>query len=106
MTKNRFQPAIRRELILKAALVTASRPGGWSKLTRQAIAREAGCSDALVSCYLGNMPKVRKAIMREAVRKEILEIIMQSIASHDGYAVKKWLPAALKHKAISSLLGK
>lgn len=106
MTKHRYQPAIRRELILKAALIAAARPGGWSKLTRQGIAKEAGCSDALVSCYLGNMPKVRKAVMKAAIKAEIAEIIVQSIVACDGYAVKKWLPAALKHRAISSLLGK
>lgn len=105
-TKHRYEPAIRRELILKAALIAASRPGGWSKLTRQAIAKEAGCSDALVSHSLGNMPTVRRAIMRAAIRMEICEIIAQSVLAHDGYAVRKWLPAALKHKAISSLLDK
>lgn len=106
MTRARFTPAIRRDLILNAALTAASRPGGWSKLTRQAIAQEAGCSEALISRYLGNIPSARKAIMKAAIKKEIVEIIVQSIAAHDGYAIKRWLPATLKTRAINSLLGK
>lgn len=89
---------VRRQIMLAAALRLASCPGGWYTLTRQKIAKASLCSEALVSRYLGNMPEVRKAIMREAIRREILEIISQSIAAHDGYAVKK----CLKHK----LLGK
>lgn len=101
----RHQPAVRRELILNAAIITASRPGGWSKLTRQAIAREAKCSEALVSRYLGDIPTARKTIMKAAIKREILEIIVQSIAAHDGYVIKRWLPATLKSRAIVSLLG-
>lgn len=106
MTRSRFEPEHRKDLILKAAIITARRPGGWSTLTRQAIAKQADCSEGLVSRYLGSMPAARKAIMKTAIRLEIVDIVIQSIAAQDGYAIKKWLPAALRHKAISSLLGK
>lgn len=106
MTRLRFQPAIRKEIILQAAVITARRPGGWSNLTRQAIAKQAQCSEGLVSRYLGNMCKVRKAIMKVAIRQELIEIIVQSIAASDGHVVIKWLPASVKHKTISSLFGK
>lgn len=106
MTRYRFQPAIRRDLILKAALVISGRPGGWSRLTRQAIAQQADCSEALVSRYLGSMPAARKAIMKAAIKDQIVEIIGQSLVAHDGYAVKKWLPSGLKHKALIALLDK
>lgn len=105
MSNKRYAPAIRRELVLKAAVAVASNPGGWARLTREAIAREADCSDGLVSRYLGDMPEARKAVMKYAIKEEILEIIVQSVAAHDGYAVKKWLPSALKQRAIASLLG-
>lgn len=100
MRTKRYHPRVRRELILQAALISASRPGGWSKLTRQAIAKEAGCSEALVSRYLGDIPSIRKAIMKAAIKKELMEIIVQSIAAHDGYA----FPKSLRTKAINSLL--
>lgn len=95
----------RSEAILQAAVEVASRPGGWGTLTRQRIAHSAGCSEGLVSRYLGDMDEVRYWVMKEAVRGEIVAIIVQSLAASDGYAVKKWLPAKLKRKALESLLG-
>lgn len=106
MTSKRYhEPSIKREIILRAAVEAARRPGGWSKLTRRGIASIAGCSDALVSQRIGDMPTVRRTVMKYAIKHEILEIIVQSIGAHDGYAVKKWLPAALKQRAIATLLG-
>ena len=105
MTDQRFKPEIRRELVLRAAIEVARVPGGWSTLTRQRIAQQAGCSEGLVSLYLGDMSRARRHIMKAAIREEILEIIVQSIAAHDGYAIKKWLPAELKIKALLSLIG-
>ena len=49
MTKRRMPPNDRKYEILTAALAVAARPGGWSKLTRDAVAREAQCADGLVS---------------------------------------------------------
>lgn len=105
MSNKRYAPAIRRELVLKAAIEAARKPGGWARLTRQVISDHAGCSEGLVSRYLGDMPSVRKAVMKTAIKEEILEIIIQSIGAHDGYAVRKWLPAALKQRAVATLLG-
>lgn len=102
--RKRFTPSARRETILKAAVLIAEKPGGWAKLTRQAIAEAANCSEGLVSRYLGNMAKARALIMKFAVRTENIEIIVQSLAAHDGYAVKKWLPVTLHRRAVQSLL--
>ena len=49
MTKRRMPPNDRKYEILTAALAVAARPGGWLKLTRDAVAREAHCADGLVS---------------------------------------------------------
>ena len=105
MTKQRFRPEIREELVLRAAIETARKPGGWSRLTRQRIAHTAGCSEGLVSRYLGNMDEVRHWIMKAAIREEILEIIVQSLVANDGYAVRKWLPKNLKQRSLLSILG-
>lgn len=92
--------------LLAVAVDIANRPGGWSKLTRRAIAREAACSEGLVSLYLGDVPTIRKAVIRAAVRRELVEIIVQSIAANDGYTVTRWLPKSLRTKAVNSLLDK
>lgn len=92
-------------MLIEAAIEAARQPGGWSRLTRESIAKQAECSDGLISRYLGDMANVRKVIMRVAVKREITEIIVQSLAAHDGYAIKKWLPSELRQRSISSLLG-
>lgn len=66
----------------------SSKPGGWSKLTRTTLAQAVGCSDAIVNVHIGDMPTVRRAVMRIAVRRGLEEIIVQSLIAHDGYAPK------------------
>lgn len=97
---NRLKPHVRRELVLRAAVEAARAPGGWSALTRARIAGAAGCSEGLVSRYLGDMGSARAAIMRVAVRDEIVEIVVQSMVRYDGYRV----PRKLKQKALLSLI--
>lgn len=101
----RLSEATRKKMIIKAAVRISRRAGGWSALTRASIAREAKCSDGLVSRHLGDMQNVRATVMTQAVTEEILEIIAQSIAANDGFACKKKLPEALRQKALTSLLG-
>src|SRR5579875_3805228 len=88
MAGKRYKSAIRRKQILKAGIELASQPGGWSRLTRAELARAVGCSDAIVNVHVGDMATVRRTIMRIAVRRGIAEIIVQSVAAHDGYAPK------------------
>lgn len=102
--RKRFVPNARREIILNAALVLSKKPGGWATLTRQRIAKAADCSEGLVSRYLGNMEAARKAVMKLAIHNEEIDVIVQSLAAHDGYAVKKWLPARLHRRAVLRLL--
>lgn len=88
----------RRAGILEAAVKIAKRPGGWAKMTREAIALEADCSEGLVSHYLGDIPTIRRAVVKIAIASEITEILIQSVNLHDGFVVKRWLPASLKNK--------
>lgn len=102
--KDHYSIASRGDMLIAVALALAVKPGGWCSLTRSRIAIAANCSDALVSRALGTMVEVRRRIMREAIRKEMVEIIVQSIAAHDGYVPK--LTPSLRRKALSSLLEK
>ena len=76
----------RKKLILEAAITFATREG-WQYLTRDLIAVEAGCSTGLVSFYWST-PKLRKAVMRQGVRRGILEIIADGLAFNDADALK------------------
>jgi AcrR family transcriptional regulator len=97
----RLRPDNRKEQILDAAVKVASRPGGWSKLTREAVAREAKCADALVSKYFGTMSTFRRTIMRAAIVQADLSVIAQGIAAGDKYAQK--VDADLKSRALATL---
>jgi hypothetical protein len=102
MSRDYFKIEDRRNMILAVAVTVASKPGGWSGLTRTRIAKAAKCSDALISRCLGDMQSVRKAIIRVAIQKEILSIVSQSVAAQDGFTI----PKSLRRTAITHLLEK
>lgn len=99
--RTRLQPSDRKELIIEAALNVASRPGGWSTMTREAVAKAAEVSDALVSMHFGTMVQFRRSVMRAAVAREVLPVIAQGVVMGDKTALKA--DASLKSKAIESL---
>lgn len=97
----RLKPDDRKLQILKAAVVVANRTGGWSTLTRQAVAAEAACAEALVSKYFGTMTDFKRTIMRAAVRNKLLHIIAQGLAVGDKHAQKA--EPELKTQALATL---
>ena len=99
----RKKPDDRKHEILTAATKVAGRPGGWSRLTRDAVAKEAGCAEGLVSKYFGTMVSFRRAIMRAAIVTEELGVIAQGLAAGDKCA-KKAAPE-LKARALNTLAG-
>ena len=103
MNKKRLLPDDRKQEILNAAIKVAGRPGGWSKLTRDAVAKEAGCAEGLPSKYFGTMVAFRRAIMRAAIVAEELGVIAQGLAAGDKCAQKAG--ESLKRKALETLAG-
>lgn len=102
MTKKRLLPDDRKQQILNAAIIVAAQPNGWAKLTREAVAREAGCADSLLSKYFGTMINFRRSIMREAIRLNDLSVIAQGLAAGDKCAQK--VHPDLKFRALNSLV--
>ena len=90
---------VRREQILKAAVIIASEPQGWMALTRKRIAIRAACSEASVSVHLGTMANVRKAVIKCAVREENLSILSQCFVTH-----RVTLKPDLRSRVIRSIL--
>jgi len=103
MTKRRMPPNDRKAQILSAAIAVAGRPGGWSKLTRTAVASEAKCADGLISKYFGTMTAFRRSVMRAAIVAEDLAVIAQGLATGDKCAQKA--DGDLKLKALATLAG-
>lgn len=103
MTKKRLHPADRNNEILTAAIKVAAKPGGYSKLTRAAVAECAGCSEGLISKYFGTMISFKRAIMRAAIQDSNLSVVAQGLAAGDTCAQKA--PSELKAAALNTLAG-
>lgn len=95
-----MKPHERRAEILDAAVRTASSMG-FMRMTRDDIARTAGCTGGLVSARLGSMEKVRVEVMREAIRREVLSIVAEGIALRHRDALKA--APELRQRAVTSL---
>lgn len=99
----RLKPDDRKQQILDATIKVAGRPGGWAKLTRDAVAKEADCAEGLVSRYFGTMVAFRRTIMRAAIASKNLAIVAQGLAAGDPNAQKA--PPELKAAAVKTLAG-
>lgn len=93
---------LRRATILQAA-IQLSKKHGYNKITRDQIAELAGVATGTINAYFGTMVKLRRAIMREAIKTQVLEVIAQGLSHGDPHAQKA--PAGLKRKALDSLMG-
>lgn len=100
VTKNRANPALRKDQILSVA-VTQAKEVGYTKITRDGVAEGAGVSMGLVTRYFGTMKQLKRDIIRYAIRNDIAEIIAQGLANGDDHARKA--PAELKAKAATLL---
>ncbi len=99
MTK-RQKPKDRKAALLAAALKHAAEVG-YTHITRDGVARAAGCSDALVSAYWGTMPQLKREVIRAAIRLRYLPIIAQGIVAKDPQVLKA--PSELRTAAIEQI---
>lgn len=95
-------PKDRKAAILEAA-VTAAKNHGFSALRLAHIAEQAECSNALVVSHYGTMSQMRRAVMRAAIKQEILSIVAEGIATRDPVACKS--SPELQRKALAALRG-
>lgn len=104
-TRDAYNARLREEThdkILQAALKVANKKGGWTGMTRDIVAAEAGYTNGMVSKTFGTMTEFRRTVMRHAVKENMLVIIGQGIASGDKTAWK--VSPEIRRKAIESLL--
>ena len=92
--------ADRQELIMKASMRLSARIG-FSNITRETLAKEAECSEALITYHYGTMKNFRRDIMRYAVRTKNLRVVAQGLAIKNPYARKA--PEELKQRALGAL---
>ena len=101
MNTTRLKPADRRARILNAALELAI-AGHYLRVTRDEIAAAGGHGSPLVQHYFGSMLKLRRAVMRAAIKRECLPVIAQGILAKDRRALKA--PSELRKLALQTLI--
>ena len=101
MSTPKMKPDDRADEILTAALDVAANEGVRG-LTRDAIARMAGISPALVSARMGTMAELRRKVFRAAVDRRRLAIIAEGLSL--GVTACKKAPDELKRAALAILL--
>lgn len=75
----RKKPEVRRELILEAAIALAKKEG-YHRITRDAVARRAEISSALIATYYPRMVHLKTAVLDAAIDREIVEIVAQGLS--------------------------
>ena len=99
--RERLTREARKEQLMSAALTQAVKLG-YQRVTLCAVAEAAGVATSLVTYYFNTMTQLRRAIMRTAVKREILEIIAQGLANGDANASAA--PEAIKRRALNTLM--
>jgi AcrR family transcriptional regulator len=84
----RSLPADRKAQILNAAVQLALEIG-YQSITREAVAQSVRVANSLISNYFISMSDLKRAVMIEAINKEILQIIAQGLAIRDPVAVRE-----------------
>ena len=96
MTRERQDPKTRKAAILKHA-VQLAKEKGYSHVTRDEVAIQAGVACGLVTYYFKSVGRLKREIMRYAVRMEHHDILLQGLAAKDLIAERA--PAELRAKA-------
>jgi AcrR family transcriptional regulator len=98
----RCEPKVRAQQILTAAMKLSERVG-YLRITREAVAIEAGCAEGLVSHYFGTMKLLHRAIIGAAIDQENINIIAQALVHRHPRAFRA--PQELRARAAASLTG-
>ena len=90
-----------RHAAVLAGAIEATRKYGYRNFTRDSVARFANVANGTVNHAFGTMAALRDAVMREAIEKEMLDIIAQGLA--DGHEMARNAPPKLRQKAAYAL---
>jgi|SRR6185369_14763486 len=101
LVARRYPPDQRMAQILAAAVQLAT-TSGYHAVTRDAVAEAANVSPALITHYFLASVLLREAVMQEAIRLELPEIIAAGLASRCPIAMSA--PMGLKQQAVDCLL--
>ena len=90
----------KKQAILLVAVEIANEHS-YATITRDEIAWKAGVGMGTVTNHLGTMRQIKRAVVRYAIRTEVLAIIAQAVALKDPLVHK--IDPDLKRRALASL---
>jgi len=99
--RKRLDPLSRRDELLEIALQLAIEKG-YTNLDRSMIAKKAGVSISLITEYFKPFKELKKELMFQAVKRNIVQIIAQGLSIKDPLALK--VSPRVKQQATSFLL--
>lgn len=91
----RIPSAMRKKLILKAAM-KVSQKTGYNKISRDKVAEVAKIASSLISAHFPKIEDLRTAVLQKAVLEENVIILAQAFALRDSRIAHT--PPALKRK--------
>jgi len=77
----------RRDEVMGAAL-QLSIMHGYTKVTRDMVAKAVGLTPQAIQHHIGTMENLRRDVMRKAVQDECLAVIAQGMANKDKHAMR------------------
>ncbi len=100
MKTKRKNPIIRKNILLCTAIKLSIKVG-YRNLTRDALAKKARVSPALINHYFFTIDQLKEEILKQAIKLEIVEIIAQALGARDLHKIK--ISEDLKQKTLSYL---
>lgn len=98
--RERKEPTERKQELLEVAIQLAKEEG-YSHITRNEIARRASVAYGLVTSYFKSIDNLKKLVVKEAIKKEIVQIVAQALARKEPLTRK--LDPSLREKVIRYL---
>jgi AcrR family transcriptional regulator len=77
--RERKEPAERKQELLEVAIHLAKEVG-YSHITRNEVARRAGVAYGLVTLYFKTIENLKRLVVKEAIKREIVQILAQALA--------------------------
>jgi AcrR family transcriptional regulator len=97
----RMNPLARKQKILEAAISLAI-VSGYRNITRKDVAIASDSAQGLVSRYFKTVANLKKEVVREALEREIMPILVENLLDRPIARIN--LPLELKDKVIHYLL--
>lgn len=93
-----------RDKRMMDAAISLSEEDSYQWITREAVAARAGVSPGTISHHFGSMANLKRAVLREAIKRRALKIIAEGAGCRHAIIMNE-CPDDLRAEAVASLIG-